>query len=277
MTQVDPTAIPGGEFVSSGFNVTNTNAAQPNTFISGKKEGAILGNIPNQVLVPGTKKYVTDYVPPMWIENQGPKTRDPSRPFYGQNPNGSRNLGQVNFAGSEHDDWYRSGDEWLVAQQPESIPDLQDKLVAAGLLDPATVSHGLWSNPEANAMAVAMGQANVYGVPVNKMLDWMAAHPNTPTVQLSNAVDIGAVADSVIPGVIGRKLSKAEKNKLVNAWHKVQSDYAAQPPQVGGVEEAPPSLQAFAEGYAAEQNPGEVAQQASNDTFAKLRRSLGRI
>jgi hypothetical protein len=59
---------------------------------------------------------------------------------------------------------YFSGDEWAPVNSPSAIISLQEKLIAAGLLDEDDVRIGYWDEKSAAAYRGVLSQANRRGV-----------------------------------------------------------------------------------------------------------------
>lgn len=222
--------------------------------------------------------YSSNWVPSMWIDGVGPQARAANRPFDAKPGDAGSDLPNKQPDGTS--DWYRNSDTYAPAQgDPASIEAIQQQMIQAGLLDPSTVHWGLWGASDQTAYLTVLQQSNQYGVSADKMLPYLASHPNTPTVQLANPIDVNAVADSVIPQVLGRTLTKGEKSKLVDAWHKVQADTAAATPTGGPgqtSQTAAPSLTDFATSYEEEQNPGDFAHHAQTTALGWIHNALQR-
>lgn len=73
---------------------------------------------------------------------------------------------------------YLEGDEWAEFQglAPETTWQIQQKMVDAGLLT-GEFHRGLWDRESAEAMSVAMAQANAMGVDYTTALDQLASAP----------------------------------------------------------------------------------------------------
>lgn len=122
---------------------------------------------------------------------------------------------------------YKQGAEWQFASMPyESISDLQNRLVAAGLLSQYTP--GVWDLQSARAMEYVMTIANFSGQLYGPVLDQIVAAGGVTKVKAPSGgglaaptmtdEDIRTVANKTAQGVLGRNLREDEVSSFIPAF-----------------------------------------------------------
>lgn len=171
---------------------------------------------------------------------------------------------------------YVNGNEWGPVNLPAAeIRQLQQALVQAGLLDPATMHPGVWDAYSANAYKTVLAQANAYGATANEMLDALTANPAAKSKgmrlpkPLTNPLDIEAAVNSNEVGstntaqrMTGANLPTGETQDFIK-WYQHQEALARNAynnldltTQAGYVEA--PTLDAAAQAYIKAHNLDQV-------------------
>ena len=122
---------------------------------------------------------------------------------------------------------YKQGAEWQFASLPyEAISDLQNRLVASGVLSQYTP--GVWDLQSARAMEYVMTIANFSGQSFGPVLDQMIAAGGIQKVDKPSGgglaaptmtdEDIRTVANKTAQGVLGRNLREDEVSSFIPAF-----------------------------------------------------------
>lgn len=169
----------------------------------------------------------SNYVSPRWIDGVGPVSQggvDAAR-RYGATPEDRAARGNIPGRHS----YYYASDAYAPASNPSDIPDLQQKLIKAGLLDPTKPGYtpGLWGALEVQAYINVLTQANIYGVDADRMLDYKVGHPGQDLnaiqqISLSSPISIQQAFESAFESSLGHKPAPDQTAAFVSAYQHYQ-------------------------------------------------------
>lgn len=117
-------------------------------------------------------------------------------------------------------DAYKDGDQWAPASDPnpDTVRDLQVKMVNAGLLTLKQVHLGIWDATSAGAYAKVLAQANLMGVPAEQALDqYVASEASLPKAGLSPE-DLKGIAQQAAQQYLGRDMNADEIARFSTAF-----------------------------------------------------------
>lgn len=173
-------------------------------------------------------------------------------------------------------DQYASGDQWSVPlSDPESIPGLQQQLIAAGLLNPKSVRLGTWDVTSANAYSTVLGFANAYGLNATQALQVLVSNPKAqngpqaPTIAFTNPQDVETGFQNVSQNLTGQEMPT---DQFVQHYHDLEAAQAHAP---GSNYTQAPSVQGAATQYVLNNDPSQVQAYGTASRVQELYSMLG--
>lgn len=154
---------------------------------------------------------------------------------------------------------YNQGDQWTVPlSDPQSIPELQQELIQAGLLNPKSVRLGTWDVASANAYSTVLGFANAYGLNARQALDVLVSNPKAnqgpaqPTIAFTNPQDVETGFQNTSQSLVGQEMPT---EPFVSHYRGLEE---AQAHQSGENYTQAPSVQGAAQQYLQEHNKDDM-------------------
>lgn len=125
----------------------------------------------------------------------------------------------INVFGDPIHSQYMPGDQWKVPlSDPQSIPQIQQMLVQAGLLSAKQVRIGVWDNASASAYSTVLGFANAYGINATQALNTLINNPKVgkgastaaqPIISYTNPADVATGFQNVSQNLTGQEQDPA--------------------------------------------------------------------
>lgn len=175
-----------------------------------------------------------------------------------------------------HANQYMPGDQWSVPlSDPESIPQLQQQLILAGLLNPKSVRLGTWDVTSANAYSTVLGFANAYGLNATQALQVLVSNPKAqtgpqqPTIAFTNPQDVETGFQQVSQNLTGQEMPT---DQFVQHYHGLE---AAQAHKSGENYTQAPSVQGAATQYVLNNDPSQVQAYGTASRMQELYSMLG--
>ena len=192
-------------------------------------------------------------------------------------PSGAVGQTQTLYGTTPNAQAYVPGDQYtLPFKDQTAIPQLQQQLVQAGLLNPKDVRIGQWDATSADAYSKVLAFANQYGLNANQALDVFLNNPKLGTAGASTLGGSGTNASLFFPEANPADVSSSFQNVSQSLTGQEQSgqlpafqaaftgaeNAAAQgkdvaKSQTGGQYEQKPSPTAFAQQYIQSHDPGQ--------------------
>lgn len=176
---------------------------------------------------------------------------------------------------------YRDADLYEPARNPSEVPDLQQKLIKAGLLDPSQPGYvpGLWGTLEVAAYQQILGRANIAGVDAGTMLDYVVAHPGSSStdamkqIALTSPISIGQAFEQAFKTTLGHRPSAEQTAAFTSAYQSYETQTltgqaASQAAYAKHPTGAPKSITDTA-------TPGDFAQNYLDTNFASQEAGVG--
>jgi hypothetical protein len=176
---------------------------------------------------------------------------------------------------------YVAGHQYNPATLPvDDIIDLQQKLVAAGLMDDGDYTVGVWDNVSTKAYEQLLGEANMSGddeeTALTRRIQTTQLHPKEKEkktrppliVRLSNPDDLRAVAKRAASDLYGGNLPDEDVERFVASYRSMEDQYQRQQdamqytgvePGPGGTVTQPADPEVMLENQVRREHPNEVA------------------
>lgn len=171
--------------------------------------------------------------------------------------------------GVRQDELYMPGDEWAPANDPDSIINIQQQMIQAGLLDPKDVRPGVWDTTCATAYRQVLALANATASTDKTALRWLASHPTLGSQEdqgdgrvysITNPEDTKAAYANAALSLTGK--GGGEADQFTSAYQQQERDAIAANENAikegGGTTTSAPSLGTAAETYVKEKDPASV-------------------
>jgi hypothetical protein len=173
-------------------------------------------------------------------------------------------------------DQYTQGDQWKVPlSDPESVPQLQQDLIQAGLLSAKSVRLGTWDIASANAYSTVLGFANAYGLNAHQALQVLVSNPKAgatktgPTIAFTAPQDVQTGFQNVSQNLTGQEMPT---DQFQGYYHGLE---AAQAHGTGSNYTQAPSVTGAATQYLISKDPSEVQAYGTASRMQELYSMLG--